>query len=226
MGRSGSSAALVLEVNFAAPARGNEKGGVEGIIGYLQDNFFRPIPSFETLEQLNAALAVFCERDAEREHTSHHETIAARFTREQTALRPLPRVLPRACVTRYARVNKFAEVAFERDAYSVPSRYAYRDVAVEVYEDQLRFVLENAAIAQYPRGFGRGERFLDVAPRAVFNVCPAVRHSGRNRFVGPLPSNHRVTIVQKPSRNPLKPPEPVEARGARFSGRGQEFSRV
>jgi hypothetical protein len=113
--------ALALEVNFAAPAKGNEKGGVEGIIGYVQDNFFRPMPSFETLDELNAGLAAFCERDAAREHTTHRETISARFERERAVLRPMPPVLPRSCVTRYARVNKFAEVTFERDIYSVPS---------------------------------------------------------------------------------------------------------
>ncbi len=152
---------MVLEVNFAAPAKGNEKGGVEGIIGYLQDNFFSPIPSFGMLEALNFDLAAFCERHAQREHTTHQETIAARFNREQAALRPLPPALPRSCVTRYARVNKFAEVVFERDVYSVPSRYAHRNVAIEVYEDRLRIILEDAAIAQHGRGFGRGERFLD-----------------------------------------------------------------
>ena len=77
--------ALALEINFAAPAKGNEKGGVEGIIGYLQDNFFRPVPSFATLAELNAALAAFCEGDVQRLHATHRETIAARFEREQPA---------------------------------------------------------------------------------------------------------------------------------------------
>ena len=166
--------ALPLEVNFAAPAKGNEKGGVEGIIGYLQDNFFRPVPSFETLDELNAALAAFCEGDAQRQHTTHKETIAARFVREQAALRPLPPVLPRSCVTRYARVNKFAEVILDRDVYSVPSRYAHRDVTIEVYESKLRIVLENEAIAEPQRGFGRGERFLD--PRHYLEL---LRHKHR-----------------------------------------------
>ena len=152
---------LALEVRFAAPAKGNEKGGVEGIIGYLKDNFFRPVPSFETPAELNAALATFCERDAERVHSTHHETIAARFAREQAALRPLPAVLPRPCLRREARANKFAEVQFEGDVYSVPSRFAHRCVVVEVYEDYLRIVLDDAPMAQHPRGFGRGEYFLD-----------------------------------------------------------------
>src|ERR1035441_2178577 len=41
---------LALEVEFAAPRRGNEKGGVEGVMGYIEDNFFRPIPSYASLE--------------------------------------------------------------------------------------------------------------------------------------------------------------------------------
>ena len=31
---------LALHVAFAAPAKGNEKGGVEGVHGYIEDNFF------------------------------------------------------------------------------------------------------------------------------------------------------------------------------------------
>jgi transposase len=172
---------LALEVEFAAPAKGNEKGGVEGIIHYLQDNFFRPVPSFENLEELNAALALFCEHDAEREHTTHHETIAARFIREQAELRPLPAVLPRTCVTRYAHVNKFAEVIFERDIYSVPTQYAHRNVAVEAYEDQLRIVLEDAPIAQHTRGFGRGERFLD--PRHYLQLLSRKHRAAEHALV-------------------------------------------
>lgn len=173
--------ALALEVNFAAPAKGNEKGGVEGIIGYLQDNFFRPIPSFETFEELNAALGTFCEHDAAREHTTHRETIAVRFSREQAELRPLPTVLPRCCVTRYARANKFSEVAFECDRYSIPTRYAQHDVAIEVYEDRLRIVLGDAEIAQHGRGFGRGESFLD--PRHYLDLLRKKHRAAEHALV-------------------------------------------
>lgn len=152
---------LALEVHFAAPAKGNEKGGVEGIIGYIQDNFFTPVPSFASIGDGNIALAAFCERDALRVHSTHQETIAARFAREEVTLRALPAALPNACLRRDARANKFAEVQFENDRYSVPSRFAHRTVVVEAYEDRLRIVLENAAIAQHPRGSGRGEFFLD-----------------------------------------------------------------
>ncbi|MDB5070601.1 MAG: hypothetical protein JWM87_1712 [Candidatus Eremiobacteraeota bacterium] len=46
---------LALNVTFAAPAKGNDKSGVEGVHGYIEDNFFRPIPSFAELDELNAS---------------------------------------------------------------------------------------------------------------------------------------------------------------------------
>ena len=77
-----------------------------------------------------------------REHTTHHETIGDRFAREQRMLPALPTVLPRPCVTRYARVNKFAEVGFERNW-------------------RLRIIVDADVVAEHQRGFGAGERFLD-----------------------------------------------------------------
>lgn len=147
---------LALDVAFAAPAKGNEKGGVEGVHGYIEDNFFRPIPSFVDLDELNAALASFCDASLSREHTTHHETIGARFAREQFTLLPLPEVLPRPCVTRYARINKVSEVCFERNWYSVPTRWAHRDAVVEVYERRLRIVVGTDVVAEHRRGFAVG----------------------------------------------------------------------
>jgi transposase len=152
---------LALEVEFAAPAKGNEKGGVEGMNGFIEDNFFRPIPTFATMEELNVALAAFAMKDLERVHSVHRETIGARFEREKPALRDFPATLPRACVTRYARVNKFAEVVYETNRYSVPTRYAHRDAILEISENRVRVVIGPEVVAEHPRGFGSREEFLD-----------------------------------------------------------------
>lgn len=152
---------LALHVTFAAPAKGNEKGGVEGVHGYIEDNFFRPIPSFTDIDVLNASLAKFCDASLKREHSTYRETIGARFAREEPALLALPLVLPRACVTRYARVNKFAEVCFESNSYSVPTRFAHRHAVLEIYENRLHVIIDDEAVAEHPRGFGVNERFLD-----------------------------------------------------------------
>lgn len=44
---------LGLHREFAAPAKGNEKGGVEGGHGYVDDNFLRPMRSYPSIDALN-----------------------------------------------------------------------------------------------------------------------------------------------------------------------------
>lgn len=153
--------ALALRVEFAAPAKGNEKGGVEGIHGFIEDNFFRPMPAFATLDELNLALAEFCLADMTRTVAEQHESIGERFAQEAALLHPLPAVLPRACVTEHARINKFAEVAFERNWYSVETCYAHRSASIEVYEDRLRIIVDTTVVADHRRATGHGQRILD-----------------------------------------------------------------
>ena len=153
--------ALAFPVSFAAPAKGNEKGGVEGANHYLQDNFFTPTPEFASLAELNALLAKFCERDQEREHSVHHETIGARFAREEPELRSLPQPLPRSCVTRPVHINKFSEVELDTNRYSVPTSYAHRSALVEVYDLRLRILVGDQAVAEHPRSHLKNQMFLD-----------------------------------------------------------------
>ncbi len=153
---------LILNVQYAAPRKGNEKGGVEGAHGYIEDNFFRPMPTFADLAELNTALAEFCERDLLRIPAGQTQTIGERFAIEKHSLGALPAVLPRACVLRPARIDKFSELCFECNWYSVPTRFAHRDAMIEVYEDRLRIIVGDEAVAQHRRGFGKNEHFLDV----------------------------------------------------------------
>ena len=76
---------LALDVTFAAPAKGNEKGGVEDEHGYIEDNFYGRLQSFADLDELNVALVNICDASLEREHSTHNETIGARFAREADA---------------------------------------------------------------------------------------------------------------------------------------------
>lgn len=152
---------LALEVEFAAPRRGNEKGGVEGVMGYIEDNFFRPIPSYTSIEELNADLDRLCRANLGRKHSAHRELIGTRFAREVQALRPLPEWLPAPCVREYARVNKFAEVTVETNHYSVPSRYVRRDAVVEIFEDSVAVMIGDERVAQHRRGRGKHEFIID-----------------------------------------------------------------
>jgi transposase len=152
---------LALEVEFAAPRRGNEKGGVEGTMGYIEDNFFRPTPSYESIDALNADLERLCRANLERTNSTHGERIGDRFAREAPALRPLPERLPKPCVLEYARVNKFAEVTVETNHYSTPTQYAYRDAVVEVFESRVEIVIDGNRVAEHRRSRGKNEWIID-----------------------------------------------------------------
>lgn len=153
--------ALAFPVQFAAPAKGNEKGGVEGANRYVQANFFTPIPEFASLTAMNEALATFCEHDQSRRHSAHRETIKARFDREEPELRTLPKPLPHPCIVRTAHVNKFSEIVLDTNRYSVPTRYAHRSAIVEVYDSRLRIIVDDAIVAEHSRSAGKDELFLD-----------------------------------------------------------------
>jgi transposase len=55
-----------FQTEFCNPARGNEKGGVEGEIGYFRRNHLVPVPKVKDLGELNEYLRACCQRDEER----------------------------------------------------------------------------------------------------------------------------------------------------------------
>ena len=70
-----------VRYRFGRPGKGNDKGKVEGMVGYLRRNFLVPVPSFESFEALNAHLEQRCleQRGARRGYT---ETIGQRLERD------------------------------------------------------------------------------------------------------------------------------------------------
>jgi transposase len=153
--------ALALQVEYAAPRAGNQKGGVEGCVGYVEDNFFRPTPSFASLNDLNRALERFCLGQLGRLHAEHRETIGARFERERAALRPLPAFLPEPCVREYVRVNKFAEVTIETNRYSVPTCYVARDALADVYDERVVIRVDGEVAAEHRRPTGKHQSVIN-----------------------------------------------------------------
>jgi hypothetical protein len=50
----------LFEDRFGRPGKGNDKGNVEGVIGFGRRNFLVPMPRFESFEALNAWLEEQC----------------------------------------------------------------------------------------------------------------------------------------------------------------------
>jgi transposase len=151
---------LALAMQFAAPGKGNEKGGVEGTHGYIEDNFFRPVRSAASLDELNIDLLAFSRQDRVQRIVDG-QTVAERLEVERAALQPLPAVLPRPCVSEHARVTKFAEVRYRTNRYSVPTRFVSRQARIELFADIVRIIVDDELVAEHLRLFGRNEAMLD-----------------------------------------------------------------
>ena len=134
---------------FGRPAKGNDKGKVEGLVGYARRNFLVPIPRVASWEELNQRLLVACrERRARRLH-GHTETIGERYERDRAALLPLPVSEYEACEKRVARVSSLSLVRYRTSDYSVPTEYGHRDVLVKGYVHEVVIVCGSQVIARH-----------------------------------------------------------------------------
>ena len=52
----------LFEDRFGRPGKGNDKGKVEGLVGFIRRNFLVPVPRAESFAALNDALAEQCRR--------------------------------------------------------------------------------------------------------------------------------------------------------------------
>jgi len=53
-------ATAYLKMKFGRPGKGNDKGKVEGLVGYARRNFLVPIPRVGSWEELNTHLREQC----------------------------------------------------------------------------------------------------------------------------------------------------------------------
>ncbi len=140
---------------FGRPARGNDKGKVEGLVGYARRNFMVPIPRVSSWEALNAHLEEQCRKRRERRLRGHSETIGERFERDRAAMLPLPATPYEACEKISARVSSLALVRYRSNDYSVPTQYGHRQVWVKGYVHDVLIACGSEVIARHKRSYER-----------------------------------------------------------------------
>ena len=78
----------LFEDRFGRPGKGNDKGKVEGLVGYMRRNFLVPVPSFESFDALNACLEQQCLERMDAQLRGHTETTGQRMERVRAARFP------------------------------------------------------------------------------------------------------------------------------------------
>jgi len=168
---------------FGRPGKGNDKGAVEGLVGYARRNFLVPIPRMNSWEELNAYLLEQCRKRRERRLRGHQETIAERFERDRAALLGLPAVPYEACEKLTAQVSSQSLVRYRTNDYSAPTAYGHRDVLVKGYVHEVVIACGSEVIARHSRSYEREDivfnplhylALLEQKTRALDQAAPLV----------------------------------------------------
>lgn len=151
----------LFQERFGRPGKGNDKGAVEGLVGYARRNFLVPIPRVSSWEELNQYLLEQCRKRRERQLWGHQETIAERFEWDRAALLPLPAVPYEACEKRTAKVSSLSLVRYRANDYSVPTEYGHRQVLVKGYVHEVVIACGSEVIARHRRSYQREDMIFD-----------------------------------------------------------------
>jgi len=140
----------LFAAKFGRPGKGNDKGNVEGLVGYARRNFRVPVPRCASWEELNQHLLEQCRGRRSKKVRGESETIGERFQRDQEKLLPLPVAPQEGCEKRTTRASSQALVRYETNDYSVPAEYGHRQVLVQAFVWELLISAGHEMIARHP----------------------------------------------------------------------------
>ncbi len=137
--------------HFCLVRRPNEKGHTEGLVKFSRSNFMVPIPQFDDFEQFNEKLAEDCLADLSRKLRGKTGTKSELLEEDRLAMLEIPSNRFEARRVRTPKANSLSLVRFDRNDYSVPTQYAYREVTAIGSLDRVRIVADSHVIAEHVR---------------------------------------------------------------------------
>jgi len=158
---SGFLSHYLIRDRYGRPGKGNDKGSVEGLVGYARRNFMVPIPRFASWDEFNLWLEEQCRKRQSDRLRGESETIGERLLRDLAAMRPLPASPFEACDQASGRVTSQALVRYRTNDYSVPVAFGHQDVWIRGYVDAVVIGCGGEIIARHPRSYEREEIVFD-----------------------------------------------------------------
>jgi transposase len=176
------SAHYAFSLDFCNPASGNEKSLVENLVGYSRRNFLVPVPRVSDIDELNRKLWNDCISYREKHKIDHRQlSVSVMYQEETRFLNTIPMYRFDTSKTAMAKVDDFSTVRYEKNNYSVPTKYLRKDVTVKGYANNICILHEGSVVATYFRQYGSGntqyrlEHYIDLLerkPRSVSNARP------------------------------------------------------
>lgn len=175
------AAHYAFQCDFCNIAAGHEKGLVEGLVGWARRNILVPVPRVETIEELNEEILRRCINYRNHQIKGKNQRVGEMALMTKTRLTALPQYRFDPSRSIIARVSDFSTVRFSYNQYSVPVKYAGKEVSIKGYGNEIVILYQNTELVRYPRCYDRGqtqyrlEHYLDLIekrPRSVFNAKP------------------------------------------------------
>jgi transposase len=151
----------LFDDKFGRPGKGNDKGNVEGVIGYGRRNFLVPAPRFSSFDELNAWLEERCLKRQDDTVRGHSEPIGERLMRDLDALMELPPTPYDACEKVSTRATSISMVRYRNNDYSVPVAYAHHEVQVRGYVHEVVIGCGAEVIARHSRSYEKADMVFD-----------------------------------------------------------------
>jgi transposase len=146
-----------FEARFCNPDSGNEKGGVEGLVGYARRNYMVPIPEADSLEELNDKVLGQCFGYGGHKMAGRDRTVNELYEEEKGRLLPLPEAVFSNIQTSGSRADKYATVIVDKNRYSVPSGYTGFRVKVLLHADRVEIFTGTKKLTSHERLYGNNK---------------------------------------------------------------------
>jgi transposase len=147
---------------YCNPASGNEKGGVEGELGWYRRNCLVPVPEAADLAALNEQLLAACVANRSRTISGKSMTIGQASEHERTRLSPLSREgFPIHEILYPLVVDGKGRVKVKTNWYSTPLWPGLRVTAL-VWPLSIEIQRDGECAARHSRCYGRGCQILDL----------------------------------------------------------------
>jgi hypothetical protein len=153
---------FLYEDHFCLVRRPNEKGHVERLLDYARKTFLVPVPQVRSLEELNTQLATLCEKDLRRTLRGKPSPKQVLLEEERAQfLRPIPKEEFTSFRVEPTKADSLSLVRFDRNSYSVPTKYAYQPITVKATIDEVHLIHEGVEVACHPRCWDKQQFFYD-----------------------------------------------------------------
>lgn len=171
----------LFEDRFGRPAKGNDKGKVEGLVGYARRNFMVPLPRVHSIDDFNAQLAAACQKRQVAVLRGHKTSIGERLKADRRAFMELPDIAFDPCEKVSTRANSLSLVRYRSNDYSVPTSYGHHDMQVRGYFDRVVIGCGSEVIACHVRSYAKEDfiynplhylALLERKPRALDQAAP------------------------------------------------------